>query len=102
MEDTATWKPYHRRSTDDHERRRFSLGRVLLYLVIILLVVGGVFVAKYGTAIFDEHNTMFTKLPALNDSVTTMGQRLDGTESKVQDWSSKWASFTSRFTGLEK
>ena len=82
-----------------HSHRR-SLAGLWSVVAVVALALGGVTWYGYRTA--QRHDNWFAKLPAWEQTLQGIGDRINATETKLETWAGDWKGVGDRLGKLEK
>ena len=82
-----------------HSHRR-SLAGLWSVVAVVALALGGVTWYGYRTA--QRHDNWFAKLPAWEQTLQGIGDRITATETKLETWAGDWKGVGDRLGKLEK
>ena len=82
------------------QSHRRSLTGLWSVVAILAIALGGVTWHGYSTA--QRQDNLSAKLPALEQSLQALSERINVTESKLQAWAGDWKGWGDRLTKLEQ
>ena len=79
--------------------RKSDRGHWAALMIVAAALIGA---AWYGSPILQSHSQLLAKLPSFEDSIGSMGHRVDSAEEQLRSWAGDQAGMVKRFVGFEK
>lgn len=86
----------------DHRSRSRKKATLSLGLMTLLLAIALFGAAWYGYPILQNHTSLLSQLPSLQESYNSLGKRVESTQEQLRAWTSEEASLGKRLSNVEK